>query len=161
MVYFTRIVHAASRVLNAVSSGLLVCMMGLVFVNVVSRSFGNPIFGVYEFVGFMLALQISFSIAECAVKKGHIAVGIVAEHLPKAVLPFLDSIVAVLGTTLYLVLSWQCYVYAKRVWHLGELSLSTQIPFYPFIFGLAFGFLMLALVLMIDIVQSINRIGKK
>lgn len=161
MVYFTRIVYAVSRKLNAVSAWILASLMGLVSVNVIARHFGHPIFGVYDFVGFLLALYISFSIGECAVKKGHITVGIVADILPKAVLPFLDAIVAVLGTTLYLVLSWQCFVYGKRVWDSGKMSLGLEMPFYPFIFGVAFGFFMLALVLMIDIVQSINRISGK
>lgn len=161
MAYLSKIVHTTSRGLNAVGSVLLVCMMGIVFVNVVSRSLGQPIFGVYEFVGFFLALQVSFSIAECAVKKGHIAVSIVADRLPTAVLPFLDALVALLGTALYLVLSWQCCVYAKRVWRIGEVSLSTEIPFYPFILGLAFGFLLLALVLVVDFFEALKRIAGK
>jgi TRAP-type C4-dicarboxylate transport system permease small subunit len=161
MVSFAGMVYAASRKLNAVSAWILVCLMGLVTVNVISRHFGHPIFGVYDFVGFLLALYISFSIGECAVRKGHITVNIVADLLPKAVLPFLDAVVAVLGTTLYSVLSWQCYVYGRRVWSSGEMSMGLQIPFYPFIFGVAFGLFMLSLVLMVDIVEAIKRIAHK
>jgi TRAP-type C4-dicarboxylate transport system permease small subunit len=161
MDYLARMIYSASRMLNGVSCVALVCMMGLVFINVVSHFLGHPIFGAYEFIGFLETIMIAFSIAYCATRKGHIAVSLVEDLLPKRMLSVFDTIVAILGTGLYLVLAWQCYVYAKAVWHSGEVSSSTEIPFYPLIFAIAFGFLLLALVLMADIFKSLVAVFRK
>jgi TRAP-type C4-dicarboxylate transport system permease small subunit len=161
MDYLARIFYSVSRVINGVSCVALVVMMALVSINVVFRAFGYPIFGTYESVGFLLSIMVAFSIAHCAVNKGHIAVNILEELIPKRMLPVLDTIVAMLGTGLYLVLAWQCAIYAKIMWDKGELSMSMEIPFYPLIFVVAFGFLMLALVLMIDIYKSLTRVFSK
>ena len=158
---FERIVNSVSRVTNSISCVALVAMMGLVFVNVVSRALGHPIFGTYETVGFLASILIAFSIAECAVKKGHIVVNILEDLIPKPILPVLDTIVALLATSLYLVLAWQCAVYAGIMWERGELSMSMEIPFYPFIFVVAFGFLMLGLVLMIELFKSLAQVFRK
>jgi TRAP-type C4-dicarboxylate transport system permease small subunit len=136
-------------------------MMGVVFINVVFHSFWHPIFGAYEITGFLEVILISFSIGYCATKKGHIAVSLIEDRIPKRMLSVLDSIVAILGTGLYLVLAWQCYLYAKTVAHTGELSISLEIPFYPLIFAIAFGFLMLALVLITDLFKSLVEVFKK
>ena len=158
--YIARMIYAVSRLANVVSCVVLVLMMGLVFINVVARTFGYPIFGTYEAVGFLASILVAFSIAHCAVRKGHIAVNILEDLLPQRILPILDSIVAVLGTGLYLVLAWQCLVYANIMRTSGELSMSMEIPFYPLIIGIAFGFFMLALVLLIDLIKSLVEIFK-
>jgi len=161
MDYLARIVYSMARIVNHISCVALVVMMAMVVINVVFRAFGSPIFGAYESVGLLFSIMVAFSIAHCAVKKGHIAVNILEERIPKRMLPVVDSIVAMIGTALFLVLAWQCAVYAKIMWDKGELSMSMEIPFYPLIFVVAFGFLMLALVLMIDLYKSLTRvIGK-
>lgn len=161
MVYFERIVYWVSRMLNVVSGIALVAMMALVFINVAFRAFWYPILGTYEFTGFLASVTIAFALAHCAAKKGHIAITIVADQLPARVQAVLDTIVAILGTGLYLVLAWQCSKYAISMYHSGEVSLTTETPFYPLIFGVAFGLLMLAVVLLVDIVKSLGRVLKK
>jgi TRAP-type C4-dicarboxylate transport system permease small subunit len=161
MDFLARVFYSVSRVINGVSCVALVAMMALVFINVVCRAFGHPIFGTYESVGFLLSIMVAFSIAHCAIHKGHIAVNILEDLIPKRVLPVLDCIVAMLGTGLYLVLAWQCSAYARSMWDKGEVSMSMEIPFYPLILVVAFGFLMLALVLMMDIYKSLTRVFGK
>lgn len=161
MDYFARIVYLVSRGINRISCVALVAMMAFVSINVVCRAFGHPIFGTYESVGFLLAIMVAFSIAHCAVKKGHIAVNVLEGVIPARMLPVLDTIVAILGTGLYLVLAWQCAIYAKIMWDKGELSMSMEIPFYPLIFVVAFGLFMLGLVLMVDICKSLTRVFSK
>ena len=72
----------------------------------------------------------------------------------------LDSFVAILGTALYAVISWQCVKYAINLYQIGEVSPATATPFYPFVFAVAFGLLMLALVLLNDVFKSIGKIFK-
>ena len=157
---FEKTVYGFSRKLNILSGIVLVLMMGLVFVNVVLRAVWNPILGTYEFTGFLASLTITFALAHCASNKGHIAITILADRLSPRVQAILDSFVAILGTALYAVISWQCVKYAINLYRIGEVSPATATPFYPFIFAVAFGLLMLALILLNDVFQSISEIFK-
>jgi len=158
MVSYERGVFRFSRILNILSGIFLVLMMGLVFVNVVFRAVWRPILGTYEYTGFLAALTISLALAHCAAHNGHIAITIFADRLPTRVQAILDAFVAVLGAALYGVISWQCVKYAINLYRIGEVSPATAIPFYPFIFVVAFGLLILALVLLNDLFKSIQRI---
>ena len=161
MVSCERIVFRFSRLLNTLSGIVLVAMMSLVFINVLFRAVWQPILGTYEFTGFLAALTISLALAHCAGNKGHIAITLFADRLPLRVQAILDSFVAILGTALYAVISWQCVKYSIHMYHSGEVSPATATPFYPFIIVVAFGLLMLALVLLSDLFKSIQRIFMK
>jgi len=157
---FEKTVYRFSRTLNILSGIALVLMMGLVFVNVALRAVWKPLLGAYEFTGFLAAVTISFALAHCASKKGHIAITLFVDRLPPRVQAILDSFVAILGTALYAVISWQCVKYAINLYQIGEVSPATATPFYPFIFAVAFGLLMLALILLNDVFKSIGKIFK-
>ncbi len=147
--------------LNVLSGITLVAMMGLVFVNVALRAVWQPLLGTYEFTGFIAALTISLALAHCAANKGHVAITLFADRLPARVQAILDTIVAILGFGLYIVLAWQCSKYAIVMYHSGEVSITTETHFYPFIFIVAFGLLMLALVLLNDLFKSLQRVFMK
>lgn len=157
---YERIVYRFSRILNILSGITLVVMMGLVFVNVALRAVWNPILGTYEFTGFLAAITIAFALAHCASKKGHIAITLFADRLHPRVQAVLDTIVAILSTALYAVIAWQCVKYAINMVNTGEVSPATATPFYPFVFAVAFGLLMLALILLNDVFKSIGKIFK-
>jgi TRAP-type C4-dicarboxylate transport system permease small subunit len=157
---FEKTIYGLGRTLNILSGITLVLMMGLVVANVAFRVVWQPILGTYEFTGFLAALTITFALAHCASKKGHIAITIIADRLPPRVQAILDSFVAILGTALYAVISWQSVKYAIHMIKIGEVSPATATPFYPFIFAVAFGLLMLALILLNDVFKSIGEIFK-
>jgi TRAP-type C4-dicarboxylate transport system permease small subunit len=158
---FERIIYRFSRILNVFSGIALVLMMALVFANVALRAVWNPILGTYEFTGFLAALTIALALAHCAAKKGHVAITLFADMMPKRIQAILDTIVAILGIGLYSILAWQCSKYAIVLYHSGEVSITTLTPFYPFLFVVAFGFAMLALVLLNDLITSLQRIFSK
>jgi len=158
MALLEKIIYGVSKKLDAISGIALVAMMLLIFINVLSRAVWQPILGTYEFTAMLASITISMSLAYCAVNKGHIAITLFADKLPRRVRSILNVIVAVIGTVLYGVLSWQCVRYAITVYHSGEVSLTTETPFYPFIIGVAFGVLMLSLVLLVDLIKALKRI---
>lgn len=161
MSFFERIVYRFSRMLNVLSGIALVLMMGLVFTNVALRAVWNPILGTYEFTGFLAALTIALALAHCAAKKGHVAITLFADMMPERIQAILDTIVAIFGIVLYSILAWQCSVYAMVMYHSGEVSITTLTPFYPLVLVVAFGFVMLALVLLNDLFKALRRIFMK
>ena len=161
MASFERIVYRFSRMLDVLSGIALVLMMVLVFVNVALRAVWIPILGTYEYTGFLAALTIALALAHCAAKKGHVAITLFADMMPKRIQAILDTIVAIFGIVLYSILAWQCVKYAMVLYQSGELSITTLTPFYPLVLVVAFGFAMLALVLLNDLFKSLQRIFMK
>jgi TRAP-type C4-dicarboxylate transport system permease small subunit len=155
-----KVVGWASQKLDVVAGIALVAMMALIFVNVLSRAVWRPIMGTYEVTAFLASLTISFALANCAVHKGHIALTLFVDRMPPRVRAVFDTIVSIIGALLYLVLAWEVTKYASHMSRTGEVSLTMEIPFYPFIYGVALGLLMLALVSLVSIFQSLVRIFK-
>ena len=151
----------ASQKLDIVAGVALVAMMALVFGNVLCRAVWQPIMGTYEVTAFLAAMTISFALANCAVNKGHIALTLFVDRLPTRLRAFFDIIVSILGALLYLILAWEVTKYAIHMRRIGEVSLTMEIPFYPFILGVAFGLLMLALVSLVDLFKSLMRLFTK
>ena len=94
---FEKSVYGFSRRLNVLSGVALVLMMVLVFVNVVLRAVWKPILGTYEFTGFLAAITITYALAHCASKKGHIAITIFADRLPLRVQAIINFFIAILA----------------------------------------------------------------
>jgi TRAP-type C4-dicarboxylate transport system permease small subunit len=161
MASFERIVYRFSRMLDVLSGIALVLMMVLVFVNVALRAVWIPILGTYEYTGFLAALTIALALAHCAAKKGHVAITLFADMMPKRIQAILDTIVAIFGIVLYSILAWQCVKYAMVLYQSGELSITTLTPFYPLVLVVAFGFAMLALVLLNDLFKSLRMVFMK
>ena len=151
----------ACQKLDVIAGVALLAMMALVFGNVIIRAVWEPIMGTYEVTAFLAAMTISFALAHCAMNKGHIALTLFVDRLPRRVRAFLDVIVSILGAMLFLILAWQVAKYAIHMKGTGEVSLTMEIPFYPFIFGVAFGLLMLALVSLVDLLKSLSRLFQK
>ena len=56
---------------------------------------------------------------------------------------------------------WQCIKYGIQLRRVGEVTMTTETPFYPFVFGMAFGFLVLALVCLVEIFTSAKEVVKR
>jgi hypothetical protein len=53
------------------------------------------------------------------------------------------------------------FVNAINIYRIGEVAATTEIPFYPFIFGMAFGMFMLAAVNLFDFFKAMKGIVEK
>ena len=153
-------IFGASRKLNYISGVALTLMMCLVFFNVVFRLVWRPILGTYEFTALLASVTIAFALAHCAAQKGHVAISLFTDRLPKRVQGICEAVVGAIGTILFLTLSWQSVIYAGVIRRSGEVSFTTEVPFWPFILGIAFGFLMLAIVNFIDFLNSFKKVAK-
>jgi TRAP-type C4-dicarboxylate transport system permease small subunit len=153
-------VFNVSRKLNYISGIALTMMMCLVFINVLLRVVWRPILGTYEFTALLASVTISFALAHCAAQKGHVAISLFTDRLPERAQGICEAIVGAIGTGLFSVLCWQSIIHAGVIRRSGEVSFTTEVPFWPFIFGVAFGFLMLAIVNFIDLLNSFKKVAK-
>lgn len=151
------IVAVASVWFNYLACLAVVVMMLLSCADVALRLFDTPIPGAYEMVGFLGALIVAFALAYTSLQKGHVAVEVIFEKLPLRVQCFIETFGNLTGATLFGLIAWQSLVYGSDLRQNGEVSLTLQMPLHPFVYGIALGCGLLALVLVIDMIRSFRR----
>lgn len=146
-----------ARKLGIVAAAAIFFMMALTCADVFLRLFRMPIPGTYEIVSFMGAVAVSFAVAHTSVEKGHVAVDLVVQLLPKRTQAVIESIIAGFGIILFALIAWQSFIYALDCQRSGEVSLTLQMPFYPIIYGVAVGAGVVCLVLIVDLVNAVAK----
>ncbi len=129
--------------------------------NIVFLSHFKPIPGTYELVCFMGAVAVSFAMAHTSIERGHVAVSLIVRLFPKRVQAVIGSITNSFSFIFFALISWRSYIYGNHLREIGEVSLTLQLPFYPFVYGIAFASIAVCITLFIDLVENIEVIGGK
>jgi len=161
MTRIERLIGALGEKLNFAACAAILIMMMITCADVILRFFGRPIVGAYELVGLSGTVVASFALAYTSLERGHIAVELLVARLPKRVQFLIDGINSLLGVAIFSLLAWQSFAYANDLRVSGEVSLTLQIPTYPFVYSISVGCGMLCLVLLADGVKSIRRTVRK
>jgi TRAP-type C4-dicarboxylate transport system permease small subunit len=149
-----------SRGFNVLAGAAVVVMMLLTCADVVLRLLRHPIPGTYEMVGFLGTVVVSLALAHTSLEKGHIAVEILVEKLPRRIQTAVEAATSLLGAALFTLISWQSLAYAADLKQSGEVSVTLTMPIYPFICGIAAGSGLLCLVLLSESIRSAVRAVK-
>jgi len=155
---FRKMTYSVSAVLNWVAALSVISMTALTCVDVVLRLFKHPILGSVDMVAFMGAVAAGFAMAQTTVEKGHVAVEFLVQKLSKRTQGIIDSITSILGIFLFGILTRELIIYGNDMYKAGEVSLTRQIPLYPFIYGLALSSFAVCLVLLINFFSAIAKI---
>lgn len=150
-----------SRWLNWGAASALILMTLLVCANIVTRLFGRPILGTFELVEFLLAFVISFTLAYGAVTRCHTTVDLVMRRFSQRTQAIVDSITCLISIGLFALVTWQCCLLAAKLWHIGEVSATLWVPFFPLLYGVAFNCAIVCLVLLIDLSKSLAQVMRK
>lgn len=150
----TRIATGANWVAAAAVTG----MMLLTCMDIVLRLFRRPIPGTYEMVGFMGAVFAAFSLGYTSANRGHIAVDFLVQKLAPRVQTVVDGVNALVCAGLFGLLARQSMRYAADLKSFGEVSMTLQMPIYPFVYGIAAGCWLLVLVLGVRVLKSLGQV---
>jgi TRAP-type C4-dicarboxylate transport system permease small subunit len=160
MALIERMVHLLSRFCDRIAQVAVVAMMLLVVGNILGRKLWKPIYGTFDFVGFLGAILVAFALAYCALKKGHIEVELVMARLPERAQGIIGSITHMLSLAIFSLITWQCIVLGDDMRRSGELSMTALVPSYPYIYAVAFGCALLCVVILVDIIKSLVQAVK-
>ena len=152
-----RFMGLLSKSFMVVAGGALLLLVLLATVNVGLRFFHAPYAGTYELVSFLGALVTAGALAHTQRRKDHIVVEILSEKFPPAVKRCLDAVNYAATSLLFGVIAWQVWVWGDNIRGGGELSETLKITYYPFVYAVAAGFALLALVLLVDLLKTIVR----
>jgi TRAP-type C4-dicarboxylate transport system permease small subunit len=155
---FSELLRRGMMIAGGVS---LLALTLLATMNVALRIFQVPVGGTYEVVSFLGAIVTAGALGYTQKRKDHIVVDILSEKFPAQVKRVLDRVSHALILVFFSVVSWQTFVYAKRLLRTGELSETLKIAYYPFVFLVGIGFAVLALTILLDLIETIWTRGEK
>jgi len=151
-----------ARGINGVGATALTLMMLLTAADVCLRYlFDSPITGSYELTEFMMAILVAFGLAYTAVHHGHINVDLFVTRTGSRSQAVINSITALLGVGLFILMTWRVFLYAEKLRVDGYTSQSLMIPLYPFVFVVALGCAVLVLVLLSDLREQLRQVSRE
>ncbi len=156
-----RISSSLARKLYWIAGAAIVAMMLLTCADVVLRYFRRPIPGTYELVCFLGAVAVAFAMAYTSVEKGHVAVSFVVNLFPLRIQGLIESITIGFGLLFFALIAWQSTTYANELRLSGEISLTLELPFYPFVYGIGFSAAIVCLVLVSDLYKNLMKLFAK
>ena len=121
-------------------------------------SFIEPIPGTYELVSFLGTVAAAFAMAHTSLKGGHVSVSLVTRLLPRRAQAAVQIITNTLALLFFGLLTWRSVIRAQELRSYGEVSMTLQLPYYPFVYGVAFASFVMSFVLIIYLVNSIKEL---
>lgn len=147
-----------TRYVSIIGQVTLMAMVALTVVDVVLRRiFNRPLSASLELTEIMLVVVVFTSVAYCGMKKSHVSIDAVASRLPSKVQKVLHCIVDFLSVLLFITMGWGSIVLALDKLETQSVTGILPIPVYPFVFWVAFGSLLLAVVLLLQFFNSVLR----
>jgi TRAP-type C4-dicarboxylate transport system permease small subunit len=151
-----------SRWLYWIAGAGLIGMLALVVADIVGiKALSHPVPGGIEVVGFLGVVVIGFAIAYVQVLHGHIQVDFIVMKLPERPRAIIEAITTLMGVAFFVFLSWRTFDYARSLQLSGEVSMTQKIPFFPFIYGLAVCYVVTTLVLILEFMKAILKVGQR
>jgi len=144
-----------------VAGTAIVAMMLLTCADVVLRYFRSPIPGTYELVCFLGAVAVSFAMAHTSIEKGHVSVSFIVTLFPSRLQRLIECITSCFGLFLFILIAWQSIIYANDLCASSEVSLTLELPFYPFVYGIGFSSAVVCLTLLADLINNVLKILEK
>ena len=137
-------------------------MLGLAVADIIGiKLFKHPIPGGIEVVAFLGVVVTGFAIAYTQVVHGHIRVEFVVLRLPKRAQAVIFAVVSFLGLVFFALLAWRSYDFGRVLQTTGEVSMTQGIPFYPFVYAIAFCCIPVCLVLLAEFLKSVAKAVNK
>jgi TRAP-type C4-dicarboxylate transport system permease small subunit len=140
----------------------VIVMLGLTIADIIGiKILHSPIPGGIEMVGFLGVIITAFGMAYTQAEHGNIQVEFFVTRLPKRIGAVCAVFIALLGFILFALLAWQSVKYGISLQQSGEVSMTSRIPFYPFVYSIAFCSIPVCFVLLVEIMKNIKKVVNK
>ncbi len=154
--------NAIAECISRISSVVLFFMMVLTIADVIGRKvFSHSILGTVELTEFMMLAVVFFALAHTEVLNGNIKVDLFIGRLKKTTQGFVDMATQFVCFLFCGSMAWATVVYSEQMRTSGEVSQDLWIPVFPFIYIVAVGFAVLALVLLTKFFAAVQRMKGK
>ena len=160
--FLGRSIFSLSRGLNIIGVSTLMVMMVLTVADVSLRYLINqPIPGSFELTEFLLVILASFGLAYTAIQNGHVTVDLVVERFSPKTQAVIDTITCLISIGIFATVIWASILYARSEWNAKAVSTVLLLPRFPFILVVVLGGAVLCLALLVNLLNSLNKVVKK
>ena len=134
-------------------------VMVLVTVDVLMRRLLDmPIRGSFEVSTSLLVVMVFCAVAWVMVVRGHVEVDVFTRKYPEKFQRPLSAIALFLSLIIVVLICWGSILLGLEQYRVGEASVLLKIPVAPFVFVVAFGSALLALVTLIQFIRVFARV---
>lgn len=134
-----------NRFLISCAGAILIFMIILTCANVFLRFVFGPIKGTVELIAYSGAIITSFALGYTQLHKGHITVDFLFVKFPVKVKSFLEISTNFICMVFFLIVALRLLQYGISLWRWGETTETLKISFYPFVYAVSFGCVILSL----------------
>lgn len=159
MIHFlTRLELMLQKLLMAIAAVFLVAMMLMTCTDIVMRKLPQckPLPGVFELMGLFGSLVVACALGYTQGKKDHLAVDILTNLFPRRIQRFLDIINRLICMAFSILACWQVCKIANNLCRTGEVTETLRMIYYPFTYGVAAGFALLAFVFLVELLKVLT-----
>jgi len=142
-------------------AGLLVMMLITCIDVIGARLLLRPVLGAIDIVQLAQLVAISFAVASALILGRHVQVEFFVILLPKRVQAVIDSIIHLLGLSLFILITWRLCVHGYSLQTGEEVSATALIPLSPFAYGIALASIPVCLVFLQRFLNAIVRAVKR
>jgi C4-dicarboxylate transporter DctQ subunit len=113
-----------------------------------------------ELSEYALSILVFLTIPYCAFRGAHVVVDLVTMHLSRHTQARVEAVICLLSVMLCGLITWQLFVRGVAAMNSGEESTMLRIWLAPFVFIAGIGFLMLALIYLMQWLRVFKETGK-
>jgi TRAP-type C4-dicarboxylate transport system permease small subunit len=154
MTFLDRLVQRLNQLLMVVAGAALFGIVLITVGNIWMRLIWAPIKGAVELIGFFGALAAAFALGFSQMKNAHIAVDALTLKFSKKTQNALKILNALIGAVFFSIAGWQLIRWGNTLRRTGELTETLRIIYHPFVYAVAFGCFLIALVLAVQMLQA-------
>lgn len=142
------------RILALVAGLFLVGMILITCANIFSRAVWVPVRGAFELMGYAGAVVTAFALGYTQIKRGNIAVDILVNRYPPWAKRLVNIVNSLICMVFFSLASWQLCVKANTMMKTGEVTETLRIIYYPFVYAVALGCVVLVLMFLTEFLRS-------
>jgi TRAP-type C4-dicarboxylate transport system permease small subunit len=151
-----RLESLLQKLLMAIAAFFLLAMMLMTCADIVCRQVWKPLPGVFELMGYFGALVVACALGYTQRRKDHIAVDILTNRFNPRIQRILDAVNRLVCMIFACIAAWQISKIAQNLKDTGEVSETLRIIYYPFTYGVAVGFALLAFVFFVELLKTFS-----
>lgn len=145
-----------SSAVEGVGIVAFIFMMLLTTADVIgAKVFLKPIPGALDLMMVAQLVSMSFALSASFIAERHVAVEFFVPLLPKTLRNVTSFFIHFLVLFLFVVMTWQVYVYGHDLKTYGEVSPTIRIQLYPYVYGAAAAFVPACLAALFNVLESL------
>jgi TRAP-type C4-dicarboxylate transport system permease small subunit len=166
---FDGAMRPVTRVLHFIGIGILALLMFFTAFDVILRNISSllntlnigttvTILGWFEITEYLMVILVSFTLAYCAIEKGHVVIELAVSRLSRRTQAVLGCITNLLSLGFFIIITWQSALYVTQM---TRSSTVLIIPANPFVALLAVGCGVLCLILLLHFLEPLSQVMTK